>query len=160
MQDWKMTDKILANSGQNYGVWKMQGWKMTDSILANSEQNYGVWKIQDWKMTDRLYAKWLSAVSYTYWHGYACVFLMCIWRTIVRHFSNFTNYFSDHFYCWYWWTIMKILLDTCACIFYISDNVIARVYLANDILVHIIMLLFKSQPVYRQLKKVSKKRTR
>jgi len=24
MQDWKMTDKILANSGQNYGVWKMQ----------------------------------------------------------------------------------------------------------------------------------------
>ena len=39
MQDWKMTDKILANSGQNYGVWKMQDWKMTDSILANSEQN-------------------------------------------------------------------------------------------------------------------------
>jgi len=66
MQDWKMTDKILANSGQNYGVWKMQDWKMTDSILANSEQNYGVWKIQDWKMTDKLYAKWLSAVSYTY----------------------------------------------------------------------------------------------
>jgi len=24
MQDWKMTDKILANSGQNYGVWKMK----------------------------------------------------------------------------------------------------------------------------------------
>ena len=34
------------------------------------------------------YAIWLSAVLYTYWHGYACVFLMCIWRTIVRHFSN------------------------------------------------------------------------
>jgi len=32
MQDWKMTDKIVANSGQNYGVWKMQDWKMTDHI--------------------------------------------------------------------------------------------------------------------------------
>ena len=32
MQDWKMTDKILANSGQNYGVWKMQDWKMTDHV--------------------------------------------------------------------------------------------------------------------------------
>ena len=49
---------------------------------------------------------------------------------------------------------MKILLDTCACIFYVSDNVMTRVglHLANDILVHIIMLLFKSHPVYRQLK--------
>ena len=51
---------------------------------------------------------------------------------------------------------MKILLDTCACIFYVSDNVMTRVHLANIILVHIIMLLFKSHPVYRQLKKVSK----
>ena len=49
MQDWKMTDKILANSEQNYGV-----WKMTDKILANSGQNYGVWKMQDWKMTDHV----------------------------------------------------------------------------------------------------------
>ena len=32
MQEWKMTDKILANSGQNYGVWKMQDWKMTDHV--------------------------------------------------------------------------------------------------------------------------------
>jgi len=32
MQDWKMTDKILANSGQNYGVWKMQDCKMTDHV--------------------------------------------------------------------------------------------------------------------------------
>jgi len=32
MQDWKMTDKILDNSGQNYGVWKMQDWKMTDHV--------------------------------------------------------------------------------------------------------------------------------
>jgi len=32
MQDWKMTDKIFANSGQNYGVWKMQEWKMTDYV--------------------------------------------------------------------------------------------------------------------------------
>ena len=31
-----------------------------------------------------------------------------------------------------------------------------RVHLANNILVHIIKLLFKSHPVYRQLKKVSK----
>jgi len=29
---WKTTDKILANSGQNYGVWKMQDWKMTDYV--------------------------------------------------------------------------------------------------------------------------------
>jgi len=32
MQDWKMTDNILANSGQNYGVWKIQDWKMTDHV--------------------------------------------------------------------------------------------------------------------------------
>ena len=24
-------------------------WKMTDNILANSEQNYGVWKMQEYK---------------------------------------------------------------------------------------------------------------
>jgi len=54
MQEWKMTDKILANSRQNYGVWKIQDWKITDNILANSEQNYGVWKMQDWKMTDHV----------------------------------------------------------------------------------------------------------
>jgi len=51
---------------------------------------------------------------------------------------------------------MKILLDTCACIFYVSDDVMTRVHLANNILVHIIMLLFKSHPVYRQLKKLVK----
>ena len=54
---------------------------------------------------------------------------------------------------------MKILLDTCACILYVSDNVMTRVQLANNILVHIIMLLFKSHPVAVkncQLKKVSK----
>ena len=51
---------------------------------------------------------------------------------------------------------MKILLDTCACIFYVSDNVMTRVHLANNILVHIIMLLFKSHPVYLQLKKLVK----
>ena len=51
---------------------------------------------------------------------------------------------------------MKILLDTCACIFYVSDNVITRVQSANNILVHIIMLLLKSHPVYRQLKKLVK----
>ena len=33
---------------------KMQDWKMTDNILANYEQNYGVWKMQDWKMTDHV----------------------------------------------------------------------------------------------------------
>ena len=32
MQDWKMTDKILANSGQNYGAWKMQDWNITDRV--------------------------------------------------------------------------------------------------------------------------------
>ena len=42
-----MTDK-------NYGVWKMQDWKMTDKIFANSRQNYRVWKMQDWKMTDHV----------------------------------------------------------------------------------------------------------
>jgi len=49
MQDWKMTDNILANSEQNYGVWKMQDWKMTDKILANCEHNYEVWKMQEYK---------------------------------------------------------------------------------------------------------------
>jgi len=63
---------------------------------------------------------------------------MCIWRTIVRHFSNQTNLViivtADIAEL-----IMKILLDTCACIFYVSDNVMTRVHLANNILVHIIM---------------------
>jgi len=27
MQDWKMTDKLLANCEHNYGVWKMQEYK-------------------------------------------------------------------------------------------------------------------------------------
>jgi len=40
--------------------------------------------------------------------------------------------------------------------FYVSDNVMTRVHLANNILVHIIMLLFKSHPVCRQLKKLVK----
>ena len=35
MQEWKMMDK-------NYGVWKMQDWKRTDKLLANCEHNYGV----------------------------------------------------------------------------------------------------------------------
>jgi len=56
----------VENDGQNLRGLEMQDWKMTDKILANSGQNYGVWKMQDWKMTDKLYAKWLSAVSYTY----------------------------------------------------------------------------------------------
>jgi len=33
MHDLKMTDK-------NYGVWEMQDWKMTDKLLANCEHNY------------------------------------------------------------------------------------------------------------------------
>ena len=33
MHDLKMTDK-------NYGVWKMQDWIMTDKLLANCEHNY------------------------------------------------------------------------------------------------------------------------
>ena len=41
MQDWKMTDKILANSEQNYGVWKMQDWKMTDKLLSGCWFHYG-----------------------------------------------------------------------------------------------------------------------
>ena len=44
-QDWKMTDNFARNR---------RVWKMTDNILANSEQNYGVWKMQDWKMTDHV----------------------------------------------------------------------------------------------------------
>ena len=49
---------------------------------------------------------------------------------------------------------MKILFY--CIIFYVSDNVLTRVHLANNILVHIIMLLFKSHPVYRQFKKLVK----
>jgi len=49
MHDLKMTDNILANSGQNDGVWKMQDRKMTDKILANCEHNYGVWKMQEYE---------------------------------------------------------------------------------------------------------------
>jgi len=42
MHDLKMTDK-------NYGVWKMQDWKMTEKLLAKCEHNYGVWKMQEYK---------------------------------------------------------------------------------------------------------------
>jgi len=38
-----MTD----NFAKNRRVWKMQDWKMTDKILANSGQNFGVWQMQD-----------------------------------------------------------------------------------------------------------------
>ena len=34
MHDLKMRDK------ENYRVWKMQDWKMTDKLLANCEHNY------------------------------------------------------------------------------------------------------------------------
>jgi len=37
----------VENNGKNYGVWKMQDWKMTDKLLANSGQNYGVWKCSE-----------------------------------------------------------------------------------------------------------------
>jgi len=38
------------NDGQRkLWVWKMQDWKMTDKILANCEHNYGVWKMQEYK---------------------------------------------------------------------------------------------------------------
>jgi len=43
MHDLKMTDK------EKLWVWKMQEWKMTDNILANSQQNYGVWKCRTGK---------------------------------------------------------------------------------------------------------------
>jgi len=36
MQDWKMTDKILANSGQNYGVWKMQDFAGSGKCRSTS----------------------------------------------------------------------------------------------------------------------------
>jgi len=57
IQDWKMTDTLLAISEQTCGVWKMQDWKMTDTLLAISEQTCGVWKMQDWKMTDIIFSK-------------------------------------------------------------------------------------------------------
>jgi len=37
------------HDGQKLGVWKMQEWKMTDKLLANCEHNYGVWKMQEYK---------------------------------------------------------------------------------------------------------------
>jgi len=42
MHDLKMTEKKLR-------VWKMQEWKITDKLLANCEHNYGVWKMQEYK---------------------------------------------------------------------------------------------------------------
>ena len=48
---------------KNYGVWKMQDWEMTDKLLANCEHNYGVWKMQDWKMTDKLAGTRVSVLS-------------------------------------------------------------------------------------------------
>ena len=38
------------NDGQRkLWVWKMQDWKMTDKLLAKCEHNYGVWKMQEYK---------------------------------------------------------------------------------------------------------------
>ena len=35
------------NDGQRkLWVWKMQDWKMTDKILANCEHDYGIWKME------------------------------------------------------------------------------------------------------------------
>ena len=36
---------------------EIQDWKMTDTLLAISEQTCGVWKMQDWKMTDIIFSK-------------------------------------------------------------------------------------------------------
>ena len=75
---------------------KMHYLKMTD-------KKNGVWKIQDWRMTDKLAGTRVSVLSVltlwllcqmavrcvVYLLTWICVcFLMCIWRTIVRHFSN------------------------------------------------------------------------
>ena len=75
---------------------KMHTWKWRTKTTGSGKCRTGKWRINlralafpcsvCWRCGR--YAKWLSAVSLTYWHGYACVFLMCIWRTIVRHFSN------------------------------------------------------------------------
>ena len=73
MHDLKMTDK------ENYGSGKCRTGKWRTNLRALAFLCSVCWRCG-------LYAK--SAVSYTYWHGYACVFFMCIWRTIVRHFSN------------------------------------------------------------------------
>jgi len=38
------------NDGQRkLWVWKMQDWKMTDKILANCEHNYGVREMQEYE---------------------------------------------------------------------------------------------------------------
>jgi len=39
-------DRIVTGRLKMHDL-KMQNWKMADNILANSEQNYGVWKMQD-----------------------------------------------------------------------------------------------------------------
>jgi len=71
---------FLANTRWRWR-WKCTTWKWRTNLRALAFLCLVCWRCGR-------YAKWLSAVSYTYWHGYACVFLMCIWRTIVRHFSN------------------------------------------------------------------------
>ena len=43
---------------------KMQDWKMTNNVLANSEQNYGVWKMQDWKMTDHVISAYVFFTNF------------------------------------------------------------------------------------------------
>ena len=54
----------------------MQDWKMTDEVLANSERNYGVWKMQDWKMTDRV--DWRLMFFYLLRSRYDCVFVITL----------------------------------------------------------------------------------
>ena len=95
------------NDGQRkLWVWKMQDWKMTDKILANSGQNYGVWEMQEYKSswvqpTHTVYIKEAVRDTLQSSTSMSCplcctpidmvmrvYFWMCIWRTTVRHFSN------------------------------------------------------------------------
>jgi len=81
-----------------YLIGRIQG-DAENARHENDGKNYGVWKMQDWKMTDKLAGTRVSVLSVlTLWPlcqmAARCVvhlltwLSVCIWRTIVRYFSN------------------------------------------------------------------------
>ena len=75
----------------------MQDWKMTDKLLANCEHNYGVWKMQDWKMTDKFAGTRVSVLSVlTLWplcqRAVRCVVDLLIWLCVCIFYVYLANY--------------------------------------------------------------------
>jgi len=141
MHDLKMTDKLLANCEHNYGVWKMQEYKSSwvqpthtvyikEAVRDTLQSSTGMSSHLQWSVfrTSGATAALRTSVIITNycWH---IAYKECC-NLADRKRQEFAMKGSTEYraipkgrgfvyaYCWYCWTIMKILLDTRACIFY------------------------------------------